>query len=268
MFISHREKRLLFQIEKATNQKIEQMAIPSISEINESRLGRFKTSVIEATKDDSIQSLIPIIESIKSEAEVDAEVLMAALAKIAQGDEPLLLKEGDRPDLNAMPERRERRERSDSFGGRERGGRNERGRGGERGGRGGERGERRPRERTTPDAGMKRFRIDVGHVHHVKPGNIVGAIANEAGLDAEHIGHINIQEDHSLVDLPMGMPKDIFRDLKKTWVCGRKLEIVRLKEGVAEKPSKGKSPSSAKSKKSGAQDRKPRKARKSNNKGD
>ncbi|MDG1122481.1 MAG: DEAD/DEAH box helicase, partial [Glaciecola sp.] len=133
LFISHREKRLLFQIEKATNQKIEQMTIPSISDINESRLGRFKTSVIEATKDDSIQSLIPIIEAIKAEAEVDSEVLMAALAKIAQGDEPLLLKEGDRPDLNAMPERRERRERSDSFGGRERGGRNERGRGGERG---------------------------------------------------------------------------------------------------------------------------------------
>ncbi|MBT4882657.1 MAG: DEAD/DEAH box helicase [Glaciecola sp.] len=226
LFISHREKRLLFQIEKATNQKIDQMAIPSISDINESRLGRFKTSVIEATKDDSIQSLIPIIDAIKAEAEVDAEVLMAALAKIAQGDEPLLLKEGDRPDLNAMPERRER---SDSFGGRERGGRNgERGRGGERGdrgGRGGERGERRPRERTTPDAGMKRFRIDVGHVHHVKPGNIVGAIANEANISSKNIGAIEIYDTYSTVDLPAGMPTETKEQLSGTRVAGQRLAI-------------------------------------------
>ncbi len=221
LFISHREKRLLFQIEKTTNQKVEQMTIPSISDINESRLGRFKTSVIEATKDDSIQSLIPIIESIKAEAEVDAEVLMAALAKIAQGDEHLLLKEGDRPDLNAMPERRERRERNDSFGGRERGGR-----GGERGrGRGGERGERRPRERTTPDAGMKRFRIDVGHVHHVKPGNIVGAIANEANISSKNIGAIEIYDTYSTVDLPAGMPTETKDQLSGTRVAGQRLAI-------------------------------------------
>ncbi|MDG1254630.1 MAG: DEAD/DEAH box helicase [Glaciecola sp.] len=242
LFISHREKRLLFQIEKATNQKIEQMTIPSISDINESRLGRFKTSVIEATKDDSIQSLIPIIEAIKAEAEVDAEVLMAALAKIAQGDEPLLLKEGDRPDLNAMPERRER---SDSFGGRERGGRNgDRGRGGERGdrgGRGGERGERRPRERSSsaPDAGMKRFRIDVGHVHHVKPGNIVGAIANEANISSKNIGAIEIYDTYSTVDLPAGMPAETKDQLSGTRVAGQRLAIREWSEKPPARSGKG-----------------------------
>jgi ATP-dependent RNA helicase DeaD len=260
LFISHREKRLLFQIEKATNQKIDQMAIPSISDINESRLGRFKTSVIEATKDDSIQSLIPIIDAIKAEAEVDAEVLMAALAKIAQGDEPLLLKEGDRPDLNAMPERRER---SDSFGGRERGGRNgERGRGGERGdrgGRGGERGERRPRERTStaPDAGMKRFRIDVGHVHHVKPGNIVGAIANEANISSKNIGAIEIYDTYSTVDLPAAMPAETKEQLSGTRVAGQRLAIREW----SEKPP-------ARSGKDGGSDRpKPNFAKKEHRKG-
>ena len=58
---------------------------------------------------------------------------------------------------------------------------------------------------------MERFRIEVGHQHEVKPGNIVGAIANEAGLDAQHIGHIDIQTEFSLVDLPIGMPKRCFR---------------------------------------------------------
>jgi ATP-dependent RNA helicase DeaD len=229
LFISHREKRLLFQIEKATKQTIEQMPIPSISQMNESRLVRFKESVMEAIKDDSIQSLIPIIETIQSETEADPEVLMAALAKIAQGDEPLLLKEGDRPDLNAKPERRERSERD--FGGRERGGR-ERGRGGERGGRG----ERRPRERTTPDAGMKRFRIDVGHVHHVKPGNIVGAIANEADISSKNIGAIEIYDTYSTVDLPAGMPTETREQLQGTRVAGQRLS---LREWSDKPPARG-----------------------------
>jgi ATP-dependent RNA helicase DeaD len=62
-------------------------------------------------------------------------------------------------------------------------------------------------------------------VHGVKPGNIVGAIANEAGLEGRHIGHVDIREDHSFVDLPEGMPKEIFRSLKKVRVAGRELQI-------------------------------------------
>ena len=72
---------------------------------------------------------------------------------------------------------------------------------------------------------MERFRIVVGYNHDVKPGNIVGAIANESGLDAQHIGHIDIHTDFSLVDLPKGMPKEIFQDLRKTWVCGQRLNL-------------------------------------------
>ncbi len=68
---------------------------------------------------------------------------------------------------------------------------------------------------------MELFRIEVGHDHEVEPRNIVGAIANEAGLDAQNIGRIDIQDDHSLVELPIGMPKPIFADLKKAWVCGQ-----------------------------------------------
>ena len=89
---------------------------------------------------------------------------------------------------------------------------------------------------------MERFRIAVGHSHGVKPGNIVGAIANEAELDAEHIGRIEIYEDHSTVDLPEGMPKELYRHLKGVWVSGQRLNISR--EGRAEparkKPGKKK----------------------------
>lgn len=72
---------------------------------------------------------------------------------------------------------------------------------------------------------MQRFRIEVGHDHKVKPGNIVGAIANETGLQSKQIGSINIQDDHSLVDLPADMPKALFMTLKKTRVMGQALNI-------------------------------------------
>jgi ATP-dependent RNA helicase DeaD len=75
---------------------------------------------------------------------------------------------------------------------------------------------------------METFRIEVGHSHGVLPGNIVGAIANEAGLDGKFIGHIDIREDHSFVDLPEGMPKEIFRELKKVRVRGTELRITRV----------------------------------------
>ena len=80
------------------------------------------------------------------------------------------------------------------------------------------------REETVP---METFRVEVGHVHGVKPGNIVGAIANEAGVDASFIGRIEIENEYSLVDLPAGMPKEIFRDLQKVWVVGRQLKLSR-----------------------------------------
>jgi ATP-dependent RNA helicase DeaD len=81
---------------------------------------------------------------------------------------------------------------------------------------------------------METFRIEVGSVHGIKPGNIVGAIANEADIEGVRIGRVDIREDHSYVDLPEGMPKEIFKQLQKVRVAGRELRISR----VAEKPPK------------------------------
>lgn len=82
---------------------------------------------------------------------------------------------------------------------------------------------------------METFRIEVGHVHGVKPANIVGAIANEAGLEGRHIGKVIIEEDHSFVDLPEGMPKDVFRALQKVRVAGQKLAISRALRSQVER---------------------------------
>ena len=85
---------------------------------------------------------------------------------------------------------------------------------------------------------MERYRIAVGREHGVKPGNIVGAIANEAGLDARYIGPIDIQDDFSLVDLPAGMPSEVFADLQKTRVCGRPFRLSRLEGAGRAAPKK------------------------------
>ena len=90
------------------------------------------------------------------------------------------------------------------------------------------------RPRKSGPAQMETFRIEVGSVHGIKPGNIVGAIANEADIEGVHIGRVDIREDHSYVDLPEGMPKEIFKQLQKVRVAGRELRISR----VAEKPPK------------------------------
>ena len=75
---------------------------------------------------------------------------------------------------------------------------------------------------------MGRYRIEVGHRHRVKPGHIVGAIANESGLESRHIGRINIYDSHSTVDLPEGMPKEIMRHLKKVSISGQPIRIKRV----------------------------------------
>ncbi|MBA4285555.1 MAG: ATP-dependent RNA helicase [Xanthomonadaceae bacterium] len=92
---------------------------------------------------------------------------------------------------------------------------------------------RAPREESVP---METFRVEVGYSHGVKPGNIVGAIANEAGVESSFIGRIEIENEYSLVDLPAGMPKEIFRDLQKVWVVGRQLKLSRLNAPPAKTP--------------------------------
>jgi ATP-dependent RNA helicase DeaD len=83
---------------------------------------------------------------------------------------------------------------------------------------------------------METFRLEVGSIHGIKPGNIVGAIANEAGIEGVHIGRVDIREDHSYVDLPEGMPQSIFKGLQKVRVAGRELRISRVKEKPPKPP--------------------------------
>ncbi|MFD2230936.1 DEAD/DEAH box helicase [Alkalimarinus sediminis] len=206
LFVSPREKRMLFSIEKATKQKIEKMTLPTTEDVNDQRVSKFKQKITDTLASDDLEFFQKLLEQYQTEHDVPAIEVAAALAKLVQGDEPLLLK--------PQPERRERSERY------ERGSRTERG---ERSRRPGDRKAKSLKD--NPDIDMERYRIDVGYDHGVKPGNIVGAIANEANIEATYIGHIQIFDSFSTVDLPSGMPKETMESLKKVWVCQQSLNI-------------------------------------------
>ncbi|MGE8223356.1 MAG: DbpA RNA binding domain-containing protein, partial [Stenotrophomonas sp.] len=101
--------------------------------------------------------------------------------------------------------------------------------------------EQRPRRdvppRGAPEQGMETYRISVGHQHGVKPANIVGAIANEAGLESRFIGRIDIHDDFSLLDLPAQMPSDVLTHLQKVWVSGQQLQMRPLAAGEEVNPA-------------------------------
>ena len=223
LFVTPREKRLLKSIERTTKSKIPEMHLPSTQDINDTRIDKFKTRIIEATQLDDTGFYQQMIEQIETEQNIPAVEIAAAIARLMQGDVPFFMP--DKPVREAP-----REGRSEGRGRDDRGGRNERG---GRGGRDGERRERKPRRQIsdTPDEGMARFRLEVGNSHGVRPGNIVGCIANEANIDSEFIRQLNIENDFSTVDLPQDMPKAALNDLKKAWVCGQQLNIAPITSG-------------------------------------
>jgi ATP-dependent RNA helicase DeaD len=232
-------------IERATRHKIEEMNLPSIADVNEQRVARFKQRIADTLAAGEGEVFRPMIEQLERDQNVSAIQIAAALASLVQGGTPLLLPEKpERQDAAGSPKVAHEARGDGARGDRGRGdsGRGDSARGDSARGERGRRGERRSGDKSEPHAPRRQagsekiafesFRVEVGHVHGVKPGNIVGAIANEAGLEGRHIGHVDIREDHSFVDLPEGMPKEIFRELKKVRVVGRELQITR----VASKP--------------------------------
>ena len=246
LFVAPREKRMLQQIERATKQKIDILEMPSTEMINNKRIARFTQNISDNIASEGLAFYSSIIEKYTVEHNIPAIEVAAALAKMVQGDEPLLLSNAPVAQKSSKSDR----DRNDRNGG-ERKGRDQGSRR-DREGRGqgrSERSERSPRRDHgdhEKEEGLQTYRIEVGHDHGVKPGNIVGAIANEAGIDSKHMGRIQISDDYSTIDLPEGMPKDIFADLKSVRVAGQKLNIsvfgeesvTKKRETLKRKPQK------------------------------
>lgn len=250
LFVTPKESRLISSVERHTRQRITKVEVPNNHMIQVARQQRFMANITARLEHENIHSYKKIVEEYIKENDISAVDVAATLALLLHKDQPWQQKEISLPARTARPAAKEGR--------------------GDRGGRGGERGERsftrsddrrgsfgdkkgfgdkksygdrkessekkefsdRPRRDEPMSADQDLFRIDVGKVHGVKPGNIVGAIANEAGLQSRHITGLKIHEDHSTVRLPKSMSKEAVNDLTKAWVCGRQLNLTLIGSGA------------------------------------
>ncbi len=207
-FVTPREKYLLKHIEKATRQPLTHMQLPTVDDVNSTRLARFDDQITEALSHAQIGFFRDVVTHYLTEHDVPEVDVAAALAIVLQGKQPLLLE--PEPQRPARTERfqddrpsrgKDRPERS------ERSGNASRGRG------------------SRSDVPMAPYRISVGKRHKVEPRQIVGAIANEGGLSRGDFGHIAIRPDHSIVELPAELSSDAWEKLKGTRISGKLIEL-------------------------------------------
>jgi len=222
LFITPRERNLLKLIERTTRQPVTPMTLPSIQAVNDVRVARFKDQIAETLAQGGLEFFENMVSEYESERNVPAIEVAAALAMMACGGKPLLLdksrEKGWHEDGAPRQEGREQREPREQREFRE------------------PREAREPRvkkERVArePEPGMATYRVEVGYQHGVKPGNIVGAIANEGGIDSKFIGRIEIYDDFSLLDMPADLPADSLATLAGLRVAGQHMRLHR--EGEA-----------------------------------
>lgn len=220
LFVTPREGRMLAMIERHTRQRIEKVAVPYDGLIQKAREQRVKQRITSRLTHEHIAAYQRIVDTyLEENPDTSARDLAAALILELHQDKPW---EQNLPSVKtvsheAPPMRSARSER-----------------GGVSASAGRPRASERPGARTQQrdlpidNNQQELFRIDVGRVHGVRPGNIVGAIANEAGLQSRHITALKIHDDHSTVRLPKGMAKEVISKLNKAWICGRQLNLTVL----------------------------------------
>ncbi len=287
LFVAPREMRMLKAIEYATRQKIEPITLPSMSEVADRRVAQFKQQVEEVLTEENLDFFFPVVRSMEEDVGEDgvkysARQIAAALAFMATRERPLQPEGKDIPEPAAFAPRRDSREDSRS----ERPNRDsreefraerppredfraERTERPPRENREEARSERPPRENredfrterserprrdeapvrrpSFSDANLVRYRIEVGRKDGVMPKEIVGAIANEGGIEGRYIGQIHLFDEYTTVELPAGMPAETFAILKRTRVRQKPLNI-RLADASDEQGQRPRRPFSGEGK--------------------
>lgn len=214
LFVTPRERRMLRSIERATNAPLERMDLPTVDEVNESRKEKFADSITESLENSQVAVFRSLVEAYSEEHDVPMADIAAALATQAQAGDEFLMKE---------PPKHSRDQRSS------RDGRDDKNR------RRGERGDRFERS----GKNMAVYRLAVGRRQHVRPGAIVGAIANEGGLHSRDFGRIVINGDHTFVELPANLPRDVFERLEDTRISGQLINIEEAPGASLDRPRGG-----------------------------
>ncbi|MGZ4522368.1 MAG: DEAD/DEAH box helicase [Mycobacteriaceae bacterium] len=220
LFVTSRERHLLRAIEKATRQPITEMALPSVDDVNSTRVAKFADAITASLESPELALFRRLVDDYEQEHDVSVADIAAALAVLSQDGESFLLK----PEPPAAKRAKERDRGPSSE-------RAPRGRGEKQGS---DRGAGQPRGAGRSQSGgpMATYRIRVGRRHKISPGSIVGAIANEGGLTRADFGHIDIQADHSLVELPVDLSADTFERLRRTRISGQLIGLT-LDEGAS-----------------------------------
>ncbi len=235
LFVAPSQRGFLRVIERGTSQTLEPMSIPDVHAINKMRIQRFKSAVTQTIADKSSTFYLDLMTEFQQESGASPIEIAAALASMLHGGRPLLMEESfasrheDRRDRSERGDRSDRRRDERSFDRRD------------------SRSESDSRDRSARTGrrntgDYETFRVEVGSSHGVKPGNIVGAIANEAGLSSREINAIQIHDEYSTVELPAGMPRDIFKTLGQAWVVGRQLRISKLSDHPTQRDFQSKPP--------------------------
>ena len=196
LFVTPRERHLLRAIERATRQPITPMQLPDVEAVNDRRVARFMQRISDARALEGLEQFQRLIERYEQEHDVPAIEIAAALARLLQGDKPLLL------DAAAPRAARSEHESSGADA----------------------KAAHAPGELVT-------WRVAVGRRHGIQVRNLVGAIANEGGLASNQIGGIALQGDYSLVELPADLPAATLQALRKTRVGGQMLRLERAGDG-------------------------------------
>ena len=202
LFVAPRERRMLKTIERITRQPIDPMQLPTAKIINEQRVNNFKQRITDTLDNQELAIFEELILDYQKEHEIDAFKISSALALMAQGTEPLLLNEKEINQASFDEKNKNKISISvhaDSL-------------------------------KENPAIKMRRYRVAVGRKDNIKPGNVLGAIANEAEISSEFIGAIQIFQDFTTVDLPDEMPKETLQILKNTRVFDKKLNIEELND--------------------------------------
>lgn len=218
IFLTNSQRGKLRFIERMTKQTIEIVQPPTAEDINAIRIKRFTQKISDAATAGGVDLKFfeEMITKFSEESETPMVTIAAALAQIGQNGRPFLAKDrAPRKEFNRNDRRDTRGER----------GSNDRGKFSQRPGSDAPRGRSDNRQLGPPEAGKDRYRIAVGWNDGVKVGNIVGAIANEGNIGGEYIGPIKIHDSYATVDLPEGMPLEIFNTLKRTRVAGKPMEM-------------------------------------------
>jgi ATP-dependent RNA helicase DeaD len=219
LFVAPKERRLLRSIEQSTRQPLTVMELPTGEQVSGQRVQQFQDRILQDLQNKDLDKFKALLESLAEANDIPMADIAASLASQLQQERPLFPKLTPLDATGHESNRKERRDRGERA---PRGDRPQR--------------DRKSRDRKDYDNGiaMVTYRMEVGKSHGVMPKDIVGAIANEAGIESQNIGHIKLHEDFSTVDLPEGMPKEIFQHLKnKVRVRQQpmKLSVLNVSEG-------------------------------------